>query len=54
MSRNGYRLLGYVVWRGTKWYVRRRLPSRRALAGYGLAGLGVAIAGVVLARRAIG
>jgi hypothetical protein len=30
-----YKILGYVVWNGGKWYVRRRvgvLASRRALA----------------------
>jgi len=31
MSANGYRLLGFVVWHGGRWYLRRRLPSRRAL-----------------------
>jgi hypothetical protein len=52
MSANGYRLLGYAVWQGGKWYLRRRLPSRRGLALSGAlvsAGLGVA---VLLAKRA--
>ncbi len=28
MSATGYKLLGFVVWQGGKWYLRRRLPSR--------------------------
>lgn len=51
MNANRYRLLGFVVWQGGKWYLRRRLPSpRRAL----LTGLGAAATltgGVVLAKR---
>jgi hypothetical protein len=53
MGRNGYRLLGFVVWRGAKWYLRRRLPSARTLAISGLAlGAGVAAAAVAAGRRA--
>jgi hypothetical protein len=49
MNSNAYRLLGLAVWKGTKWYVRRRLPSRRTLALAGItAGAGIA------AARAIG
>lgn len=49
----GYKVLGYAVWKGAKWYVGRRyghlVPSRRvALAGLAavtLAGVGaVAVA----------
>jgi len=51
MSSNGYRLLGFVVWQGGKWYLRRRLPSpRRVLAAGLLAGAG-ATALVAIARR---
>jgi hypothetical protein len=54
MNGNGYKLLGFVVWRGAKWYARKRLPSTRsfALAGVG-ALLAVAAAGA-LAKRAAG
>jgi hypothetical protein len=47
----GYRVLGYVVWRGGKWYIRRRLTGglRRRLALGGLAA-GVA-AGAAIAQR---
>jgi hypothetical protein len=53
MNGSAYKLLGYAVWRGGKWYVRRRylsrLPSARAAALTGLA----ALAAVTLARRAL-
>ena len=49
----GYKLLGYVVWQGGKWYVRRRVdlaPRKLALAGVA----GVALAGgLVVAQRRI-
>jgi hypothetical protein len=38
----GYRLLGYAVWHGGKWYLRQKLPSARKLA------LTTAAAGVAL------
>ena len=47
---NGYRLLGHVVWRAGKWYLRRRLPSRR-LAAAGALTLLTAVAAVVVLRR---
>jgi hypothetical protein len=57
MDRNAYRLLGYAVWRGGKWYVRRRylsrLPSTRVAALTGLAALLAGAAAVSLARRAL-
>ncbi len=32
-----YKILGYAVWKGARWYVGRRygrlIPSRRVLAG---------------------
>jgi hypothetical protein len=32
-----YKLLGYAVWKGARWYVGRRygrlIPSRRVMAG---------------------
>jgi hypothetical protein len=37
----GYKLLGFVVWKGAKWYLGRRVGSngrtKAALAGGGLA-----------------
>jgi hypothetical protein len=46
----GYKLLGFVVWRGGLWWLRRRHPrltDRRLLAA-AVVGAGVAIA---LGRR---
>jgi hypothetical protein len=42
----GYKILGYAVWRGGKWYLRRRFPGagrKAAVAG----GVGVLVAGGV-------
>jgi hypothetical protein len=34
---SGYKILGFIVWRGAKWYVRRTyghlIPSRRVGVG---------------------
>jgi hypothetical protein len=51
MNANAYRILGYTVWRGAKWYLRKRLPSRRSLALGGLATAGTLGATVVVLRR---
>jgi len=51
---NRYSILGYVVWQGAKWYVRRRLPSRRRVALTGAGALGTLTAAVVLAKRLSG
>jgi hypothetical protein len=54
MRRHGYEILGFTVWHGGKWYVRRRygslLPSRRTLAA-GLIATVVAVLAVQGARR---
>jgi hypothetical protein len=46
----GYKLLGFAVWRGARWYARRRLGgARRKLA---LAGVSAAVvAGLFAAQR---
>jgi hypothetical protein len=51
---NRYGLLGYVVWQGGKWYLRRRLPSRRKLALTGAGVLGTLTLAGVLAKRITG
>ena len=48
---NRYSVLGYVVWQGARWYLRRRLPSRRRLALTGAGALGALTAAAVLAKR---
>jgi hypothetical protein len=48
-----YKLLGYVVWQGGKWYVRHRMPAaapKIALAG--IAGAAFAGGALVAQRRA--
>jgi hypothetical protein len=53
VKRTGYQALGFVVWHGAKWYVRRRVlaraPVRPLLAGAAVAAaIGVAL---VVGRR---
>jgi hypothetical protein len=52
MSGKGYKALGFVVWKGGLWYLRRRYGlARRVGTGALAAGL-VAVAGAAaLARR---
>jgi len=50
MSGNAYKLLGYAVWHGGKWYLRRRLPSGRKIALAGAASVSAALAAAVIAR----
>ena len=54
MTGSGYKLLGWTVWRGGRWYLRRnfgrRLPSRRTASLLLLAaGIGAA---ALIGRRA--
>jgi hypothetical protein len=32
-----YKALGFAVWKGARWYVGRKLPSRKLLVGGALA-----------------
>jgi hypothetical protein len=46
----GYKVLGFVVWQGSKWWARRKLsgaPAKLAIAGLGAA----VVAGVLVAGR---
>lgn len=46
----GYKLLGFAVWKGGTWYLRRRTPDAgRTVAIAALAG-GAIAGGLVLAR----
>lgn len=50
----GYKLLGFAVWKGAKWYLRRRVGvfgSRPVLAA-GVVAVGIGVAAVAQARRA--
>lgn len=44
-----YKILGFLVWNGAKWYLRLRVARTRRLAAAGAVGLG---AGVLLAAGA--
>jgi hypothetical protein len=54
VNARGTKLLGYVVWRGGRWYLRRRMPPARSLALGALAAGGALTAVVLLGRRALG
>ena len=66
MNGTGYKLLGFAVWRGGKWYLRRsylrRLPSARAgaaVAALALVSLGAGRGGrasraELTARQSVG
>ena len=46
----GYKVLGFLVWQGGKWYVRRRVSEPRAKLA--IAGVSAAVvAGVLVASR---
>jgi hypothetical protein len=45
-----YKALGFAVWKGAKWYLRRRLPSRKLVVGSAVA-LGVATLVAAGAKR---
>ncbi|HWH92795.1 MAG TPA: hypothetical protein VNT03_02945 [Baekduia sp.] len=45
----GYKILGYVIWNGGKWYVKRRYGGRSARRVAGLGIVGVAVAALVVA-----
>jgi MYXO-CTERM domain-containing protein len=50
VGRFGYQALGFAVWKGAKWYLRRRYGDKpRKLAAAGLAALG--LAGALVAQR---
>ncbi|HME05329.1 MAG TPA: hypothetical protein VKG38_20060 [Solirubrobacteraceae bacterium] len=56
MRGTGYKILGYVVWRGGKWYLRRRLSPvpLMAVGAVAAAGVATAVGGVLIARRVAG
>ena len=46
----GYKVLGFAVWQGSKWYLRRRMSGPKAKAA--IAGVGIALlAGAAVASR---
>ncbi len=51
MNQNGEKLVWYLLWRGGRWYLRRKLPSTRTLALTGFAGVSALVAAALLFRR---
>jgi hypothetical protein len=48
----GYKVLGYMVWQGSKWYFRQKMPgSAPKLAIAGIAGAALAGGALVIQRR---
>jgi hypothetical protein len=37
----GYKILGFVVWKGAKWYLGHRVSRAKRFAAAGAVGLGV-------------
>ncbi|HEX9482651.1 MAG TPA: hypothetical protein VF927_11165 [Solirubrobacteraceae bacterium] len=53
MSASAYKLLGFAVWNGGKWYLRRRVAARR-VALKGAAAAGGVLGAALLAKRLAG
>ena len=51
MSGNAYKALGFVVWRGGMWYLRRRYGMAKRIGAGVLAAGTVAAVGALAARR---
>jgi hypothetical protein len=51
MNGSAYRLLGIAVWRGGKWYLRKRLPSTRSIALSAGGAAAALIAALAIGRR---
>jgi hypothetical protein len=46
-----YKALGFAVWKGAKWYLGRKLPPGRLLAGVGLAAVAATVVAVGAKRN---
>jgi hypothetical protein len=51
MNGTRYKLLGFVVWQGGKWYLRKRARSAGKLLAGGLAAAGTLTAAALAAKR---
>jgi hypothetical protein len=47
----GYKILGFVVWKGAKWYLGHRVSRAKRFAAAGAVGLGVGALVVASASR---
>jgi hypothetical protein len=45
----GYKVLGYMVWQGSKWYFRHKVPG--SAPKLGIAGVALAGGALVVQRR---
>jgi hypothetical protein len=54
MSGNGYKVLGFLVWKGTSWYLRNRYGLAKRVGAGVLAAGAMAAGAVVLAQRRSG
>jgi hypothetical protein len=53
----GYKLLGFAVWRGAKWYLARRVgphPRRKAAVAGGVLALSAAAVALAFKNRSRG
>jgi len=51
MSGNGYKALGFLVWRASMWYLKRRYGLAKRVAASTLAAGAVAAGGAVVATQ---
>jgi hypothetical protein len=51
MNASAYRLLGFAVWRGGKWYLRKRLPPARSIVLSAVGALAALVAALAIGRR---
>jgi hypothetical protein len=47
----GYKLLGFVVWKAARWYLRRRVNTRKVLVAGGVLVAGAGGLALVLRSR---
>jgi hypothetical protein len=47
-----YKTLGFAVWKGAKWYLARKAPGTRVIAGLGLGALAATAAALGAKRTA--
>jgi hypothetical protein len=47
-----YKTLGFAVWKGARWYLGRKLPGTRLIAGLGLGALAATAAALGAKRTA--
>jgi hypothetical protein len=51
MNGNRYKLVGFVVWQGGKWYLRKRVRTARKIAVGGVVVAGTLTIAALAAKR---